>query len=192
MTLVVEDGTGKTNANTFADVATISAWWTDRGGSTVWDALTTPQKEAAAVKASDYLRNNRRFRWSGTKKTYLQRMSWPRIGATERDGPSIADNVLPWQVVEAACYLAPRAYAEDLQPDLAHGGRVTSERVDVIAVTYAADAPIGTILQVVDGLVATLLVTNDDQAFPDVSYYAPDPPAPYEPGAYSRNADDIA
>lgn len=157
MAFTVEDGTGKNNANSLCDVATADAFWTDRG-NTDWSGQQS-DKEAALVRASDYVRNQSRYLWVGTKKTYAQVMPWPRTGATEYSGQAIPDNVVPWQVQQAVAYLALAALTTpELQPTLEHGGKVRSESVaGVVSTTYADDAPVSDVIQFVDGLLQPLL-----------------------------------
>lgn len=63
----MEDGTGLSTANAFVAVATFKSYATDRGHdySSYSDALI----EQAIVRATDYLRNERRFDYRGTKGT---------------------------------------------------------------------------------------------------------------------------
>lgn len=162
MAFTVEDGTGLANANSLCSVADAVAYWTERGGPTgeAFTGATQAEQETALVRASDYVRNQSRYRWYGTKNSYAQRMPWPRTGASERDGTTVPDNVVPWQVKEAVSYLAGVGIdptAVTLEPDLERGGRVTSERIDVLSFTYADDAPAGTVYSTVDGILAPLL-----------------------------------
>lgn len=167
MAFTVEDGSGLANATALVAVATVDAFWADRGGNATWDAIADipsgateeEQKQAAIVKASDYVRSHPGYRWRGSKKTAAQRMPWPRTGAQERDGAeALPDDAVPWQVVDAVCVLAPRAAAgENLFPDLTRGGQIASQTVGPISTSYFKNAPVGKVLQAVDGLVAPLL-----------------------------------
>jgi hypothetical protein len=190
MALVVEDGTGLTNAQSLCSVATADSYWTTRGGTLgeSWGAAVVVDKELALARASDYVRNQSRYRWRGSKKTYAQRMPWPRLGAVERDGPAIPETVVPWQVAEAVSYLAARSVGgEDLSPDLARGGRIVSERIDVLSTTYGDDASPYDILQVVDGLLAPLLrQTLDDSMSAAPVYEQPSTPDGFNPGEFEN------
>lgn len=165
MAFVVEDGTGLSTATSLVAVATADAYWTDRGGNSNWptDAAVKQQR---LILASDYIRNQRRYRWSGRKLQYTQRMPFPREGAVERDGNAVPNNIVPWQASEAVCYLAGRADLADIQPDLERGGEVLSERVGPLSTTFAPHAPFYTVLQVVDGLLAPLLRLARDPVAP--------------------------
>lgn len=186
MAIVVEDGTGKSNATSLTSVAFASTWWTARGDSVGWGPLSTTIKEQALVRASDYLRNQKRYRWRGTKLTFAQTMPWPRSGATERDGNTVPSDVVPWAVQEATAYLAGRMVTENLMPDLARGGEVTAESVGPISVTYAAGAPAYTTLQVVDGLLAPLCRGTADDPFTPFDVAA-EAPSTFEEGTYEFN-----
>lgn len=159
MAIVVEDGTGLSNAVSLCSVADADTYWAARNGAD-WSGASAPLKEVALVKASDYIRNQKRYRWTGGKKTYAQKMPWPRTNAGERDGTVVPDNVVPWQVTEATAFLANRFIQDeelDLQPDLARGGQVKSETVGPISTTYMDGAPMETVILAVDGILSPLL-----------------------------------
>lgn len=158
MALIVETGTGLTTANTMASMDDADSYQSVRVNS-AWDDADYDVKEAALVKASAYLCDERRFPWVGVKAGgYNQRMPWPRTGAVETDGTVVPDNVVPWRVMDAVCALAGLSAAgTDLQPALERGGQIVSETVGAMSVTYAAGAPAGTVYSVADGLIAPLL-----------------------------------
>lgn len=167
MALVIEDGTGKTNATSLADPADIGTALAARGLSTAWDAASSTEQEVAAARASDYVNTNPRYRWRGARKTYDQAFFCPRTGWSERDGGEIPDNVVPPRVILAVALLAPRFLTGTLQselPDLDRGGKLTSESIaGVYSASYADDAPIGAVIQYIDGLLAPLLRTVGDE-----------------------------
>ena len=67
MAIVVEDGTGKSTAESYISVADASTYHTARG-NTAWAALTTDAlREAALRKATDFMRQVYRSRWQGYK-----------------------------------------------------------------------------------------------------------------------------
>ena len=163
MTIVVEDGTGMATAVSLASVAAADAYFTSRNDAT-WATLSEPEKEAALVKASASLSDAQRYAFKGRKaQGYAQRMPWPRSGAVERHGSAIPDNVVPFQVVDATCYLAGlAAQGEDLTPALKRGGQVQSKTVGPITTVYAAGAPGHTVYQAALGLLASLLRCESD------------------------------
>jgi hypothetical protein len=82
--LVVEDGTGKNNANAYALVASVDTHHGDRGNSS-WADFSVADKEAALIRATDYIdkRFGRKFR--GYKENKDQALEWPRLDAYDND-----------------------------------------------------------------------------------------------------------
>lgn len=132
MTLVVENGTGLSNANSYASVATANAYATLRG-LTDWTG-TDAVKEAALIRATDYLEATYRNDWQGSRVSATQALSWPRVNVMV-DGFVVGDDVVPTAVVNACIELAIRALTENLLDDQTQ--RVKREKVDVIEIEYA-------------------------------------------------------
>lgn len=109
LTLVVEDGTGLTNANSYVtraeadDImeANILAFDT-------WDALVDSAKDAVLIYATRYL--DSRADWNGVKTVAASALRWPRTGVLDRDGETVDEDEVPYQlklaVVELARFLA--------------------------------------------------------------------------------------
>ena len=87
MPLIVEDGTLPAGANSFASVADADAYHAARLTAAWTDELAEAQKEAALIRASDWL--NRKVMWNGRKASRSQRMAWPRAGVIRRTGLSL-------------------------------------------------------------------------------------------------------
>lgn len=153
MAFTLETGAGVTGANSLASVAQADDYWEDRVSTVNWGAKPTAEKQKRLVAATDYV--VRRYRLSGTKKTYAQGLPIPRTGWTERDGPAIPDDVVPPQIIQAVCYLA--GVTATLAPILDRGGRVQSESVAGISTTYELGAPSEAAIVYVDGLLFPLL-----------------------------------
>lgn len=114
MAFTPEDGTGVANANAYADVPAIDAYWADRGGQSDWDAAVTAAKQAAIVKATDYLDAVFGRRWKGRKETDAQGLEWPRSSAYDADGYALEG--VPAQLVKSLGELAALAVVQDLAP----------------------------------------------------------------------------
>jgi hypothetical protein len=127
MALIVEDGTGKPDANSYVSEAECTAYLAARGKA------IAGSKEVAIIKAMDFMRQNYRGRWQGIKKTDAQALDWPRYDVVV-DGYSVLSTIVPIEVKNACCELAFRADTEDLMPDLTQG--VKREKIDVIEVEY--------------------------------------------------------
>ncbi len=164
MALVVEDGTGRTDAESYNSVADIATYAAARGLTWPGSATSTSLQEACARRAFDYLNNEQRYYYRGLRLTSLQTGSFPRKGVVMRGGLAVADGVIPTQLKWAHAELAIRAAASatsgavaDLQPDLDRGGRIQTTRVDVLSTTYFDDAPSETVIAAVQGLLAPFL-----------------------------------
>jgi len=108
MIIVVEDGTGLENANSYASVAEADGYWTVRGNVS-WTGSET-EKETALIKATDYID----LRWAGLlrgfRSTEEQSLEFPRTV------------FLPVPLkLKAACFeYALRALTAELAPDPTH------------------------------------------------------------------------
>jgi DnaT-like ssDNA binding protein len=168
MAIVVEDGTGKADAETYIGVTDADAYHAARA-NTSWAALTTPNKEAYLRRAAEYMVQVYRMRWKGTRVKSTQALDWPRAWVIREDfyntsltPPDSVDgnfyypsDEVPTEVVRACAELALKAAAGELAPDL---DRPTlSETVGPISVTYAAGSREVVKYRAIDNLLAPLL-----------------------------------
>jgi len=117
MSLVTEDGTGKSDAESLCTVAVADAYHSARG-NTAWDALdNTDDKEPALRKATDYMTAVYRDRWEGVRYSEDQALDWPRYGVV-RDSWQVDIDEVPTEVQNACAELALKAYSATLMPDL--------------------------------------------------------------------------
>jgi hypothetical protein len=154
MTLIVEDGSIVTGAESYISVSDASNYHTVRG-NTAWAALTTDAlREAALRRATDYMRQAYRSRWQGYKVNEDQALDWPRYDV-EVEGYAVDSDIVPTEVKNACAELALRASAADLNPDLTQG--VLSEQVGSIQVTYDKASPQFTRYRAIDALLSPYL-----------------------------------
>lgn len=152
MAFTVEDGSGVAGANSYCSVIDAGTYHSDRG-DTGWTG-TDEVKQAALVRATEYL--EARCAWStGTKGTEAQGLSWPRIGAYDRHGWSIDDDVVPQVVQDATAYLALQALSETLGAPL--GRLKSSVKAGSVVVAWAPSAPDAKRYPLVDGMLAGLV-----------------------------------
>jgi len=137
----VEDGSIVTGANSYVPVAYADTYNTDR--ATAWTG-TDGEKEAALIKATDYLEQVYQGRWIGDPLSDTQALSWPRI-----------DDIIPDRLKQAVCILALEAITADLNP--VQDRAVKREKVDVIEVEYMDNAKAGKTRPAIDGLLRALL-----------------------------------
>lgn len=114
MTFTVEDGTGVENANAYVAIADVGTYLADRGRDASWTG-TDAVKQAAVVKATDYIEKRFGRSFIGTKSTEEQGLSWPRSDAYDRDGYLYTE--LPKVLTQAVCEYAVRCLTSELMYD---------------------------------------------------------------------------
>ena len=168
MTLIVEDGTGVTSAESYITVADADTYFSNRGNTT-WAALTTTAKEQALRKGCDYLVQTYRLRWKGVRVASTQSLDWPRASVERTDysysglnGYTTVGGVyyfpsdeVPTEVSRANAELAYRSLSADLLADV--GAQVKSETVGPISVTYQDGARQSTSYKAIDAMLAPYL-----------------------------------
>ena len=139
MAVVVENGTGLANADSYVSVAEADAYATAYGNTT-WAGATAPEKEAALRRATRYVDGRYAGRWPGYKLNgRTQALAWPRKSVLDSYGGTVASNEVPREIVSATIEVALREQVDPgaLAPDFIPGQRVVSESVGNISVTYA-------------------------------------------------------
>lgn len=159
MPLIIEDGTGVPGADSMVTVQETVDYTAGRALSFPTEAAL---QEAAIREAAEYLQNEHRYAWRGTRAYYEQTMPWPRVGATEYRGPAVPVHTVPWRVKQAQMYLAHLASLAPgtLDMVLERGGKVKSKTIGPISTTWMDDAPVEKVIQKVQGLVQPLLRTG--------------------------------
>ncbi len=120
LTLIKEDGSGKTDANSYADVADGDAYFDAHLYASAWTAATTANKEKALVFATRVI--DAEYQFNGFKANVGQALQWPREGCPDSDasasvltlagwragmgGAVVASDVVPKAVVDATCEMA--------------------------------------------------------------------------------------
>lgn len=124
MSLVVEDGTGRADAESFVALAFADDYHA-RFGNATWAAADETTREAALRRATQYL--DTRYQFAGAPLTTTQALAWPR-------------DVALWpvrKVQDATCEAALRALDGPLYVDQGDAP-VTQETVGPISVSYGA------------------------------------------------------
>jgi hypothetical protein len=108
MALTIEDGSGVIGANSYMTEAEVSAYLTDRGRETDWDAATAAVTTAALIEATDYIeqRFGDRFKgrvqyiWNTVGKSVLTLTAQP----TAADIVTIGSTVYAFQSTMASAF----------------------------------------------------------------------------------------
>jgi hypothetical protein len=136
--LIVEDGTGIEDAESYLSVTEANSYHAAHGNS-AWTGVDTV-KEAALRKATTYLDGVYGSRWPGVKRTLEQALLWPRSYGYDREDYALADDAVPAPVQQATAELALRALSEELIADLERGGRISRVKVGPIEEEYERGA----------------------------------------------------
>ena len=150
MALVIEDGTGLTNSESYVDVAYVDAYFLKRG-NTEWDSITN--KESRIVLAMDFIENN--YTYIGTKLVSTQSLSFPRLINGE--------TVYPIAIKNALCELALKANSGDLLQDT--GKTTIREKVGTLEVEYDSNQDDLTSYNYVNKLLAPYLVSTSSFSY---------------------------
>jgi len=153
MTLIVENGSGLSTAESFASVSAADTRLAAQG-NTNWAGLTTTEKEQALRRATQYMEQAYRQRWQGSRLNGTQALSWPRSWVTV-DGYAVASDSVPADIANACIDLAFKAAAGDLNADLSPP--VIREKVGPIETEYAAHGPERTRYPAIDMMLAPYL-----------------------------------
>jgi len=146
MAIVVEDGTGLADAETYVSVADCKAYL-DARGKTSWGLLPEADQEASLRLAADYLDAVYGPRLQGYRLKITQALLWPRTDVSW-DNVTWDPAPLPVPLVRACCEAAAlSASGIDLFLPLDRGGQVV-EKLEIVGpiterTKWAGSAPTG-------------------------------------------------
>ena len=166
MALIVEDGTGLLTADAYISVSEFKTWCSNRGYR--WEEAEDFAIENAIRLATGYIDTLGRYK--GFRLKAEQTLEFPRESLIDWSSHLITG--VPHRVKQACSELAFKSLSEPLYKDLERGGRVTSESVGPISVSYAPDAPAGKLFAFAKALLEPYLrdpeqILFDPQAAPN-------------------------
>ena len=94
LTLIKEDGTGRTDANSYAAAADCDAYHDGHLYATAWTGATQAKKEAALVMATRLI--DSQFQFNGFRAHSEQALQWPREKCPDPDASLVSVSVLGW------------------------------------------------------------------------------------------------
>jgi hypothetical protein len=148
-TIVVEDGTGKTNSNSYISEADFSTYATDRG------VTISGTVAVLLIQAMDYIEEQP---YKGAKGSDAQALQWPRSGVVV-DGYSVDSDAIPVKITEALCEAA--IAIDGGNNPLANEERATKrEKVDAIEVEYTDGSRNTVYLAAVESKLSKLLTSG--------------------------------
>lgn len=134
MSLVAEDGTGLSNANSYISLAAANTYWVDYGSPTEWDAASTTEKSAALMYATRWLDDN--FAWYSTIYSVTQNLGWPRWSYYDNENREVPSGTVPQRVKDATCEIALVHLKDGLNSSDNEG--IKSEKIGDASVTYSS------------------------------------------------------
>lgn len=159
--LIVEDGTGVADANTYLTAEYVSEY-AETIGSAVWDDNESKQA-VALIQATRFIDMKYRGSLQGTIMRSTQGLLWPRSSFVDTNGKDIVAGSLPKALKDAVAHAAIM-YLENGTLDLNanSGNNIKSSSVKVgggaveESVTYFAPSETN-VFSVIDGYMAPLL-----------------------------------
>ena len=166
MAFVVEDGTGRADANALASVEFCDAYHSEVGTpASEWADLVTSRKQRNIIVATQYVEASNADNWKGYRSTFAQALSNPRAGVYV-DGQLQLHNAVHLNLRKATAILAHRAETQDLLPDLAASGAATATRIKLgpmeKSVEYAGGNPPHRSFELAAALLAPLLESQTE------------------------------
>ena len=150
MALVIENGQGLSNSESYVDVDYVDAYFLKRGINE-WASLTN--REQLIIRAMDYIENN--YTYQGTKLISTQALQFPRLINGE--------TVYSIAIKNALCELALKSNEDDL---LADTDKTTiREKVGALEVEYDPNQDNTKSYNYVNKLLAPYLVSTSSFSY---------------------------
>ena len=171
MALTPEDGSGLTDADSYDTLANVDAYLAlyGAGAGATWSALADAVKENHIRTATRYLdaqfgpaSPGRRFK--GVRTYQVQALAWPRARVKDADGyvvDSSGSDSIPQALKNTMAVLAEKSASEDLMPDQANPGSLSSKRVKVgsleVEKGFVGGSRLAKFYRLAEGMLAPLL-----------------------------------
>lgn len=161
--IIVEDGTGLSNANAYSSMDDSDTYHESVGHSAWIDDSQSDLSVQAKIRGAAYIDRKYSTQWPGTKVNgRSQSMAWPRTNAYDYYGEEIDSESVPREIITAAYEAEWREFQDpgSLSPDVIAAQQVIEERVGSIAVRYSdtssTSATIPTVTEI-DEILASII-----------------------------------
>jgi len=111
VTLVVENGTGLSNANTYVNQADATTYHGKHLYATDWTNATSGNKDIALTMATRLIDDH--FKFEGKAISDTQALEWPRFDIVNKNGYLIASSTIPQALKDATAEYARWLLASD-------------------------------------------------------------------------------
>ena len=132
--LIVEDGTGLPNANSYCDLDYALEYCTMKG-YTSWQSLSDTEQKVFIIRGTEFIDNF--YNWRGRKGKGSQALSFPRLDLYDDDQYLI--NGIPEKLKKAcleAAFLNSTSGADTLFTTKDENGAIKRQKVDSLEVEY--------------------------------------------------------
>ena len=139
ITLIKEDGTGRSDANTYASEADADAFFAGHLYPDYWVAPANQTRRTAALAMATAI-IDAEWQFHGAKAVAGQALQWPRSDCPDPDGESgdcVAEDAVPVAILNATCQLALKLLQTDRTADPAGEG-IWSEWTEFTGKKYDA------------------------------------------------------
>ena len=131
--MIVENGTGLPNADSYVSVEFADSYFSARGVSG-WETLTQTVKEQSLIRATDFIDNI--YQWHGKKATSEQALRFPRVNLVDYEGQTIEG--IPTCLKQAVCDASLlTSNGTELFQTKNENGDVVSETITTLSFTYS-------------------------------------------------------
>lgn len=113
MSLIVETGSGLTNADSYISLADANSYVADHGNPSSWSAATDDEKEEALRLGTQYIDLKYGNRFLGVRGSRDQALNWPRSAVIDIEGYSYDSDEIPVCLKQVVVEAALRHLADD-------------------------------------------------------------------------------
>ena len=148
VTLIVEDGSGLPNANSYCDLDYALEYCTMKG-YTSWQSLSETEQKVFIIRGTEFIDNF--YNWRGRKGKGSQALSFPRLDLYDDDRYLI--NGIPDKLKKAcleAAFLNSTSGADTLFTTKDENGAIKRQKVDSLEVEYFNNQQNETNMEAVD------------------------------------------
>jgi hypothetical protein len=154
MSLIVEDGSGLSTAESYVALESFKAYCNNRGY--VYAGQSDAVLEQKLRTAADYI--DSRWRFKGTRLVSTQALEFPRANLIDQSGFVVTG--IARRLTTATCELAFLAISQSLYENLSRGGGVASESVGPISTSYFSGAREDTKFSYAENMLTPYIMTN--------------------------------
>jgi hypothetical protein len=162
VSIIVEDGSGKADAQSYVSVADCTAYHAARGNAAWAAAASDTLREQALVRATAALDGMYAARWPGYRCDENQALDWPRYEALDIKGYYLDSNIVPVAVKNAACEAALLELGTPgtLSKALDRGGAIKRDKTGSLETEFFAGAPVGIVYPAIKQALSHIIASS--------------------------------